>query len=726
MSDIEADPRPLVEGLYDRLVSGMVTDSLAGTGPLLEGVTEAVEEDDAPAAVAQYLEHLLFDALRRTRGADAGARRLRVVQRVIDAIGDEVGQDEVQGFDLADPLRRLLAVHANGDVSRPDTHLSRSALLTGSRQTPSLASQLIKEFAQADRVDILCSFIKWSGLRLLLDGLRALTATAHPGGGPRLRVITTSYMGATDPRAIEALRELPHTEVKVSYDTKRTRLHAKAYLVQRETGFGSAYVGSANISHAAMSEGLEWTNKISQYELPYLWRNVVGTFDTYWNDEAFEPYTEHSTARLKSAIDSERSSDSGGGGIVAGFDVTPYPFQEEVLEALHAGREIRGRVRQLVVAATGTGKTVIAAFDYRRWAEAQAEVRPSLLFIAHRSEILHQALATFRGVLRDQNFGDVLEGGADPSQTDHLFCTIQSYQSRNLASLPAGRYRYVVVDEFHHAAAASYRGLLEHVTPDALLALTATPERGDGFDVSQYFEGGPAAEIRLPDAIDRKLLCPFQYFGVSDSEDLSGLTWQRGGYNVSDLDRIYTGNDARAGLVLDKAGEVLLDPLLARGLGFCVSVAHAEFMAAFFTDQGIPSVALSAKTPSDERRDARGRLERREVNFIFHGGPFQRGRRHPRSRHGLAFATDRKSHRLPTATGAWTTLTPRQGLPDGSGLHRGARLKVQFCESFSRAVVATRRKFRAGDQSRLSPHARGLRDPVGTGCPGTGTGKRFA
>lgn len=282
-----------------------------------------------------------------------------------------------------------------------------------------------------------------------------------------------------------------------------------------------------------------------------------------------------------------------------------------------------------MVAATGTGKTVIAAFDYRRWAEQQAEkfpqIRPSLLFIAHRSEILHQALATFRGVLHDQNFGDVMEGGAEPAQTDHLFCTIQSYKSRGLVSLPADRYQYVVVDEFHHAEAASYRGLLDHAEPEALLALTATPERGDGFDASHYFEGGPAAEIRLPDAIDRKLLCPFQYFGVSDSEDLSGLTWQRGGYKVSDLDRIYTGNDARAGLVLEKSKETLLDPLLARGLGFCVSVAHAEFMAGFFTEHEIPSVALSAGTPRDERREARGRLERREINFIFTVDLFNEG-----------------------------------------------------------------------------------------------------
>ena len=141
-----------------------------------------------------------------------------------------------------------------------------------------------KEIATADRVDILCPFIRWSGLRLILDELKQLTEQPHPDG-LRLRVITTSYMGATDPRAVEAIRDLANTQIRVSYDTARTRLHAKAYLIHRASGFGSAYIGSANLSRAALSEGLEWTSKLSQYELPHLWEKIVGTFETYWNDE---------------------------------------------------------------------------------------------------------------------------------------------------------------------------------------------------------------------------------------------------------------------------------------------------------------------------------------------------------------------------------------------------------------------------------------------------------
>jgi len=606
----------LPKGLYDHLVAVALKTKLDRVGnPLLAELAD-VDAEDAHTAIAQYLERLIAEALSTLRGREAAERQRRLVNCVIEALVAELGDDWADRFNLASPLRRLLAVHAEPRETvalRPDTPLARSALLTGARLDPSLASQLSKEFATADRVDILCSFIKWSGIRLLMDALRVLTATPH-SDGPRLRVISTSYMGATDANAIEALRELPNTEVKVSYDTERTRLHAKAYLVHRTTGFGSAYIGSANISRAALSEGLEWTSKISQYELPHLWKKIAATFETYWNDDEFEYFDGNALPRLREAISRERTRGTVEIGDLPSFDLRPYPFQEEILDAIAADREVQGKYRHLVVAATGTGKTMIAAFDYKRWAGTR---KPSLLFIAHREEILRQALGVYRAILRDQNFGDILVGGATPEQYDHLFCSIQSYNSRDLHTLPVDRFDYIVIDEFHHAAARSYRRLLDTVQPKVLLGLTATPERADDLDVLAPFGGVATAEVRLPDAISRRLLCPFQYFGVADSVDLDGLTWQRGGYRIDDLDAIYTGNDIRAGLVFDKVRETLLDPSQARGLGFCVSVAHANFMARFFTEHSIPAIALSTETPSDERRAAKERLVRREINFIF-------------------------------------------------------------------------------------------------------------
>ena len=158
-------------------------------------------------------------------------------------------------------------------------------MITGAKSEPKLGNELSIEIRTAERVDILCSFILWSGLRMVLDSLRELTAKKPlECGRPRLRVITTSYMGNTEIRAMEELLRLPNTETKVNYDTKHGRLHAKAYLIHRPTGFGSAYIGSANLSKSALSEGLEWTTKVSQFELPYLWSKVTNTFDGYWQD----------------------------------------------------------------------------------------------------------------------------------------------------------------------------------------------------------------------------------------------------------------------------------------------------------------------------------------------------------------------------------------------------------------------------------------------------------
>jgi len=603
-------------GLYEQLVTLAIQSDLNRFVDSRLYSLADVDPEDSHQVIAQYLEHLLASSLATFRGKDSTERQKRLVDQILTTISNELGEDWSNQLSIASPLKRLLAVHSlpSSGIDRPDTPLSRSSLLTGTRLDPSLGSQLRKEIATSDRVDILCSFIKWSGLRVLLDCLQEL-AHRESSDGPRIRVITTSYMGATDPKAIEELSRLPNTEIRVSYDTKRTRLHAKAYTFHRETGFGSAYVGSANLSNAALSEGLEWTTKISHYELPYLWSKIVGTFETYWQDDEFQIYKGDAPERLRKAISQERTSSSGDEFNVS-FDLRPFPFQEEILDLLEAEREVQSKFRHLVVAATGTGKTMIAAFDYARICQIKGE-RPSLLFIAHREEILRQAMGTFRGVLKDQNFGDLLIGGHEPEQQKHLFCSIQSYHSKELWRHPSEAFQYVVVDEFHHAAAPTYRALLDHVQPHILLGLTATPERSDELDILQWFGGRTSAEIRLPDAINRRLLSPFQYFGVSDSVDLDSLTWQRGGYRVEDLDRVYTGNDFRAQLILQKVHEILLNPLQTRGLGFCVSKAHAEFMARFFNENGVPATALTAESPAGDRRSAQARLRERQINFIF-------------------------------------------------------------------------------------------------------------
>jgi superfamily II DNA or RNA helicase len=602
----------LVPGLYESLINVFIDVGITeAASEHLHSETRALDPGDSHAYLAQYLAEHIRKALASFPQSERLERQFELANRILNLLSEN--SPEAFDKDQARLLRtELLMALSPTPLQRADTPLSTSCLMTGTRQDPTLVSQLRKEIASADRVDILCSFIKWGGVRILDESLRQLTATKS------LRVITTSYMGATDPKAVEFLHNLPNTEVQVSYDTRRTRLHAKAYIIHRETGFGVAYIGSSNLSQAALTDGLEWNVKISQEESPHLWQKVCATFDTYWNDNEFVAYTADSKERLREALRSERSS-TDDESILTYFNLKPYPFQQEILDKLEAERSLHQRFRNLVVAATGTGKTVISAFDYLGFRKGRGNNSPSrLLFIAHREEILKQSLGTFRNVLRDFNFGDLLVAGSEPQSIDHLFCSIQSYNARALwEQVSADFYDYIVVDEFHHAAAPSYQRLLSFVRPKVLLGLTATPERMDDLDVLTYFDNHIAAEIRLPDAINRKLLCPFQYFGVSDSVDFSGIRWQRGGYDQREIENLLTGNDVRANLVIEKVRELLLDVSNARGLGFCVSVRHAEFMAEVFNKAGISSVALSSQSPRELRQTVQRQLIGREVNFIF-------------------------------------------------------------------------------------------------------------
>lgn len=375
-----------------------------------------------------------------------------------------------------------------------------------------------------------------------------------------------------------------------------------------------------------MVDGLEWNVRISNVSTPALTRKFEATFDTYWNDPAFKAYDPATDAeRLDTALAEAGGSGSGRETItVSGLDVKPYPHQERILEALEAARVVHDQHRNLVVAATGTGKTVVAALDYLRPC-ADEHSDPTLLFVAHRKEILEQSLRKYREVLGDGSFGELFVDGRRPSKWRHVFASIQSLSGPGGRDIHPGDFDVVVIDEFHHAAASTYTNLLSRVEPRELLGLTATPERSDSLDILHWFGGRATYELRLWDALEQDLLCPFHYFGIADNTDLRGITWSRGDYNQSDLENVYTGNDARTRLILNAVRERVVSPRTMRALGFCVSIAHAEYMAREFTRQGVPSVALSAGTSSPERADAFRRLRHGEGACLFAVDIFNEG-----------------------------------------------------------------------------------------------------
>ncbi|WP_230688854.1 DUF3427 domain-containing protein [Micromonospora sp. WMMC415] len=558
----------------------------------------SLDPADAPAALARHIATLAYRALHAVAsGDDKLARQVQLANRIADAIADLNPQAATKHDQVADAKNLLHAIAAPPTPPaqpafppRPTTPLSTGALLVNGRHQPRIGHEVTHEMASADQVDLLCAFIKWHGLRIVEPAIRDLI-----GRGGRLRVITTTYLGATDQRALDRLAELG-ADIKISYETRTTRLHAKAWLFRRRTGTTTAYVGSSNLSKAALVDGVEWNVRISNLEQPHVIDTFTATFEDYWNDPAFEDYEPGKDAdRLRIALRGERPDEAPTE--IANLDVRPYPYQAEILADLDAERKVHGRWRNLVVMATGTGKTVVAALDYRRL--HREKTVDSLLFVAHQEQILRQSLATFRQVMGDGSFGETLVGGREPQHWRHVFASIQSLHRREINP---EAYDMVIVDEFHHAEAPTYARLLERLRPRVLLGLTATPDRSDGGDVRRWFDGRAAVELHLWEALERQLLAPFQYFGLHDDVDLSQLRWKRGqGYDPSDLDGVYTGNHARARMVL-RAVRDTVDVGRMRALGFCVSIGHAEFMADWFTKHGVPSAAITSGVGPAERQ----------------------------------------------------------------------------------------------------------------------------
>lgn len=624
LSPVSSSLRLVEMGVYETLL----TENLARQLTVDQGLRAErsnVDEVEQSLAIARHLFPVIERSLRAARTTDD---RVEIARQILDVLPGAFAADEALYNNGSGQITRLDEIASasaleGSRLPRPATPFSDAALMTNARDEPTLAAELRAEMGSADEVDLLCAFVKWQGLRLLEDQLKELQRRGVP-----LRVITTTYLGATDARALDALVNEFGAEVRVNYETDRTRLHAKAWLLRRNTGFHTAYVGSSNLSHAALVDGLEWNVRLSAISTPHLLEKFRATFDSYWENREFEPYVpnedgDHLRAALETAS-GNRTSDRVTI-TLSGLEVHPKAYQAEILEQLDAERTIHDRHRNLIVAATGTGKTVIAALDYRRLARDIHNRDLKLLFVAHRKEILQQSRRMYQEVLTDATFGEMLVDGQEPTQWRHVFASIQSLSQRRLSEIDPKHFDVVVVDEFHHAEAASYRRLLDHVNPLELLGLTATPERADGVDVREFFGGRVAAELRLWEALEQNLLCPFHYFGIHDGTDLDGIHWKRGGYDLSALSSLYTGNDARTRIVIKELRDKVSEIGTMRALGFCVSVEHAHYMAQRFVEAGILARAVSGETSATDRRDALQALRNREINILFAVDLFNEG-----------------------------------------------------------------------------------------------------
>ncbi len=606
----------LAQGLYELLVTQLLEEQLRH--PELPGTPDLDELRNAEAAdrIALHVAKVVETAIEDVPAEGRSVEGVKLARLLIELIAHHVGADELSAMQLAEPARVLRSIRRQlpdgrpQDIPRPLIPLLDTTLLTNAPGEPRVGHQIQAEIASADRIDLVMAFIRRTGINPLMDALRR-----HLGDGKSLRVLTTVFTGSTEAEAIEALLNLG-AQVRVSYDTTSTRLHAKAWLFHRESGYSTAYVGSSNLTHSAQVSGLEWNVRVSGARNRPVIDKVAAVFESYWQQADFEEYE---PARFLATRDMRPDLRVA----LSPVEIRLEPFQERLLEEIELSRHT-GHHRNLLVSATGTGKTVMAAVDYAR---LRARLpRSRLLFVAHREEILAQSRATFAHAMRDGNFGEFWVGGVRPVMFEHVFASIQSLNASGVESIDPAHFDVLIVDEFHHAAASSYDRLLTRLQPVELLGLTATPERSDGMPILHWFGDRIAAELRLWDAIDQHRLVPFSYFGVADNLDLRAIPWRRGtGYDVQELTAAITATDVWARAVVRQFHERLVSSEGTRALGFCVSVDHARYMARVFNESGIPATAVWADTPDQERLQALIDLAAGRVNVVFSVDLFNEG-----------------------------------------------------------------------------------------------------
>lgn len=605
----------LKEGVYENIVNNQLKDDIIDSeNNGLVCKTDAIDDAESSKLLAQYISDSLC---RKLEDCDCSIEE-KIVK--VNALLDSIDAAEQEHISLPQLLSSVISKAKKAQMSitgknviRPLSGFRVSNLFTGGQSGLSLNSEITRDIQSADKIYIIVSFLRLSGVRMIIDKLRDFCST----NGHILRIITTTYCGITEPKALEQLSQLPNTEIRISYNSTVERLHAKSYIFLRNSGLSTAYIGSSNLSHTAHTDGLEWNIRVTNIENPHIIKSAVATFERYWNSDHFEDFRIGGIEKFYSELNIQRSRFNATDNTENLTRYQLFPHQKTILDRLQVERDVNNLYRNLIVAATGTGKTVISAFDYKRFCNNKAK-RPTLLFVAHREEILKQSIRAYRSVLQDANFGDLWVGHFKPGSIEHIFVSVSTLHN-NIDTLKQNGldfYDYIVIDEAHHASASSYRTIVNDFKPKILLGLTATPERMDQVSLLPDFGNKISAEIRLPQALEEGLLTPFQYICVTDPVDISGdELWANGKYILEKLtDKLC--NTERVGLIVRKLKEYISDETKCHALCFCSDKRHAIYMASQLRQYGLSAEALTSDTNAEERVRLNKALASGEINYL--------------------------------------------------------------------------------------------------------------
>ncbi|KMM39221.1 DUF3427 domain-containing protein [Guptibacillus hwajinpoensis] len=527
------------------------------------------------------------------------------------------------------PLSNVLYRYDDQEIPELENqHLSSIELISNEKlKMKNLFKSLKFEMLSADSVSFMVSFIRMSGLQLLIRPLTELHQR-----GIKVRILTSFYMNVTEAKALQKLLEFSNVEVRI-FDSGRESFHTKGYLFERASGLHTGIIGSSNLSHAALINGHEWNVKVPDSSYLPIYKQAMEKFQKAWNDEQSHVLTEELLNRYQRHLNGKETKPV----IRPSFqisqvaeskvsysrhpDIEPNDMQKKALQALKHMRE-NGNCKGVVIAATGTGKTYLSAFDVFK-------VKPKrMLFLAHREELLDNAKGTFEKVFNNSHLCGKLTGKEKDIHQPFLFSTVQSLHSdQALHQFHSNEFDYIIVDEFHHAEAPSYTKILNYFEPTFLLGLTATPERMDGRDVLALCDYNVVYEIRLRDALETELIAPFHYFGLADDTvDYNEIGLRNGLLNERQLVKALKTNE-RVDYVHQMINRYGFDGEQLIGLGFCATIEHATFMSESFNRLGYVTTVLTGNDSPEYRRQVIQQLEDNEdsLQMIFSVNIFNEG-----------------------------------------------------------------------------------------------------
>ena len=472
-----------------------------------------------------------------------------------------------------------------------EKYLVNNKLIVNSERG-NLLNEIKKSLNECKRFYFSVAFINFSGLQLLLDTFEELKEKGVTG-----KIITSTYLNFTEPKALERIKRFENIDLKVFVATKDIGFHTKAYIFENEDNY-KIIIGSSNITQSALKSNVEWNVRIISKKDNSFIQEVINEYEDLWKITEFA--NNDFLMKYKSFIDEVKKAYSKN---IVNFNdfesIKPNAMQKRAIENLQRLRE-GGENKALVIAATGTGKTYMSAFDVLKFKPKK------MLFLVHREEILREAEATFKKLVDNKMIKTgLLTGTRKDFHVDYLFSTDKS-MANNLNSFSKNEFEYIILDEAHHCASPTFKKIVEYFKPKFLLGMTATPERSDGESIFEIFNNNVALEVRLHEALEENLVIPFHYFGITDIKDIDLSQVKLD--NVSEIAKKLKINE-RVDFILEKLNFYGYDGDTLKSIGFCATIDHAEYMSQEFNKRGIESLCLTGCDSSERRSEVIKRLE---------------------------------------------------------------------------------------------------------------------